>query len=218
MKRFVASALAAAAIFSAPAFAATLAQWTFESSIPATAGPFSPEVGTGSTQGSHAAASTYSSPVGDGSAHSFSSTAWAVNDYYQFSTSATGFSSLVIDWDQTSSNTGPRDFVLMASTDGTTFSAVSGTLTVLANATPNTPWSSATYNAAYHYTVSLSAAYDNAATVTLRVQDASTTSANGSTVASGGTDRVDNFTITAAPEPASLALLGLGVLAVIRRR
>ena len=61
------------------ASATTIATWTFETSVPTTAGPFSPEVGAGSAIGSHASSATvYSSPSGNGSFHSFSSTNWGV--------------------------------------------------------------------------------------------------------------------------------------------
>jgi hypothetical protein len=51
--------------------------------------------------------------------------------------------------------------------------------------------------------------------------DVDTTSANGGTVASGGTDRIDNVTVAVVPEPTSLSLMGgFGLLAwaFIRRR
>lgn len=218
MKRFVASICALAAL-ATPAFASTIAQWTFETSAPTTAGPYAPEVGAGSTTGGHAGAAAYSSPVGNGSAKSYSANTWAVGDYWQFVGSSTGYTSLVLDWDQTSSNTGPRDFQLQGSVNGGAYANIGAVYVVLANATPNTPWSSGTYNAAYHYTVVLSAAYDNAATVSFRLTDASTVSANGGAVAATGTDRVDNFTISGTtPEPASLALIALGGLAMFRRR
>ena len=70
--------------------AVPIATWTFETSIPATAGPFSPEVGNGSALGVHAGATVYSSPAGNSSARSFSSTLWAVGDYYQFQVNTTG--------------------------------------------------------------------------------------------------------------------------------
>src|SRR5690242_3123267 len=70
--------------------AATIATWTFETTAPATAGPFAPEVGAGAATGFHAGATTYSSPAGNGSAKSFSSNTWAVGDYYQFQVSTLG--------------------------------------------------------------------------------------------------------------------------------
>ena len=36
-----------------------LAQWTFETTLPSTAGPFAPETGSGSATGLHAGSSTY---------------------------------------------------------------------------------------------------------------------------------------------------------------
>lgn len=196
----------------------TLADWTFETSQPSTAGPFTAEIsnnGTTAATGSHAGASTYSSPAGNGSSHSFSSTNWQVGDYYQFQLSATGYSNLTLSYDQTSSNTGPGMFSLLYSTDGVNFTQFGSNYTVLANASPNTPWTSTSYNSAYTMTDNLSSisALDSASTIYFRVQDATTTSANGGTTASGGTDRVDNFTVSgtaAVPEPTVSAALGAG--------
>src|SRR5262249_39698724 len=138
--------LAAAVVFgmglaSTGANASTvIADWTFESTAPATAGPFAPEIGSGSALGHHAGSSTYSAPVGNGSSHSFSSTAWSVGDYYQFEVSSAGLSGLSVSWDQTSSNTGPRDFLFEYSTDGSSFTTLFD-YSVPANA-GTTTWSS----------------------------------------------------------------------------
>ena len=190
-----------------------LADWTFETSQPAAAGPYSPEIGSGSATGVHAGASTYSSPSGNGSAHSFSSTTWAVGDYYQFSTSSTTpFNDLTLSFDQTSSNTGPKDFNLSYSTNGTNYTSFTS-YSILANASPNAPWNATTYSSAYHFSYDLSSvdALNGATTVYFRLTDADTTSANGGTVASGGTDRVDNVVISEVPEPSTYALLALGM-------
>src|SRR5436190_10364531 len=45
-------------------------------------------------------ATTWSNPVGNGSAKSLSSNSWSVGDYYQFSFSTTGYSAINITWDQ----------------------------------------------------------------------------------------------------------------------
>jgi hypothetical protein len=128
-----------------------LTDWTFESTAPVTAGPIAADVGTGTALGHHASTSTYSSPSGNGSAHSFSSNAWSKDDYYQFSLSTLGSSGVSLSWDQTSSSTGPKDFELEYSTDGSSFTN-STALSPLVNGTPNTAWTSSAYNGAYTFT------------------------------------------------------------------
>jgi hypothetical protein len=200
--------------------AAVLAQWTFETSVPATAGPFNPEVGSGQASGSHAGAATYSSPAGNGSSRSFSSNTWAVGDYYQFQTSTTGSEDLLVTFDQTSSSTGPRDFQFQYSTNGTTFTNFGSAYSVLANGTPNPAWSAGTPQTAYSFSFDLSSitALNNAPAVYFRLSNSSTVSANGGTTASTGTDRVDNFTISAVPEPGSMLFVGLCALTLVRAR
>jgi len=206
---------------SSAAHADTIATWTFETSIPLTAGAFAPEVGSGSALGLHTSGSTaYSSPVGNGSAHSFSSTNWAVGDYYQFRVNTTGFSGITLSWDQASSNTGPKNFKLAYSTNGTTFTDFAP-YSVIANATPNPTWSSSTALSLYTFTQNLSSitALDGQSNVFFRLIDTSTVSANGGTVAATGTDRVDNFIVSGAPIaatpiPAAIWLLGSGLLSL----
>lgn len=222
MKKTFALALAMLAAGFVPVFAQTnIATWTFETSVPTTSGPIAAEVGTGSAVAFHSGASTYSSPAGNGSAHSFSSTNWQVGDYYQFQVSTTSLSDLAVSWDQVSSGTGPSGFALQYSLNGTAFSQAS-TYTVLANASPNV-WSSGSPITTTSYSFNLAAltSLNNQSTVYFRLADLNTVAANGTTVASGGTDRVDNFSITAIPEPSTYALiLGAGTLgfAALRRR
>jgi hypothetical protein len=217
--------LMSAAVGASSAQAATIALWTFETSAPVTAGPFAAEVGVGQALGFHAGASTYSSPAGNGSARSFSSTGWAVGDYYQFSVSTTGFTGLSLSCDQTSSNTGPRDFTLAYSTNGTSFTNLLD-YSVLANAAPNPTWNGTTSSPLYSFSLGLSGALDGQAQLIFRLLDRSTVSANGGVVASGGTDRLDNFLVagtatTEVPVPAAAWLLGSGLLGMLgmgRRR
>jgi hypothetical protein len=205
--------------------ASTIAAWTFEASVPTTAGPHAAEVGSGSATGLHAGATVYSNPSGNGSAESFSSTLWAIGDYYQFQVGTTGFQDIMLSWDQASSNTGPRDFALQYSTNGTTFTNFGPDYMVLANAAPNPVWNGTTYEAVYTLTRDLSAigTIENAPSVYFRLTMTTTTSASGATVGTGGTDRADNFTVTATPipEPSSFVLAGVAgsaAILLLRRR
>jgi hypothetical protein len=201
----------------------TIAQWTFESSVPTTSGSYSPEVGSGSASGLHAGTTTYSSPAGNGSSHSFSANNWAVADYFQFQLRTVGYQNIGVSWDQTSSSTGPGAFGLFYSTDGSTFTQFGANYSVLVNGSPNSAWSSSgSPNLAFHFAYDLSSitALNNAAAVYFRLVDESTLSASGGAVASGGADRVDNFTVVSVPD--SLTGLGglacaLGLVEVLRR-
>ncbi len=237
MKKIVSLTAVFATISLITARADTLADWTFETSqpgvvtLPAAPGAgvafssFSPEIGSGTASALHTGAATYSSPAGNGSSHSFSVNTWAVGDYFQFQVNTVGFQNLTVSYDQTSSGTGPGLFNFAYSTDGINFSPFGSPYTVLANATPNPVWNATTSSSLYTLTDNLSSiiALNNAPTVYFRVIDASTNSAAGGTVAAGGTDRLDNFMVSAAPVPepttTALGILGgLACLVAMRRR
>lgn len=213
------------------ASAATIAQWTFE---PGTAGNpplaasstsitgIAPATGSGVASGLHASASTtFDNPSGNGSVESFSSNNWGIGDYYQFQTSTTGSSGIGLTFDATGSNTGPVDFKIQYSTDGSTFTDSAYTYAVLAN---SPSWSSGTNQPAYTNTFDFSSvtALNNQAAVYFRLVNTSTASINGGTVGTGGTSRLDNVTIsdTVIPEPTAIALgaIGLACVAAFRRR
>jgi len=216
--------LAAASFLTIVTSQAQIAKWTFETSgaaynsaVTATSiTGIAPEVGAGTFGGVHAAAAAWSSPVGNGTAESLSVNTWAVGDYWQFQVSTIGFTGIGLSYDQTSSGTGPRDFSLQYSTDGNNFTTFNS-YTVQPNTAPNA-WNATTTVASSSYTVDLSgvSALDNAPTVYFRLVNMSTVSANGGTLAAGGTDRLDNFTVI--PEPGTLAILAIGATAMILRR
>ncbi len=217
-------AVAAVTGLACAAHGAVLADWTFEVSVPATAGPHLAEAGvfaaSSNASGFHVStAAVYSNPVGNGSLESFSSNDWAIGDYYQFQTSTSGYTSITIQWDQASSNTGPRDFRLDMSTDGVNFAPLF-LYSVLANASPNPTWSSGTPQPIYNIGPISAPGGDNQASLFFRLVNTTTVSANGGTVAATGTDRVDNVRIegTLIPTPGSLALLGIGAAFAARRR
>ena len=178
-----------------------IANWTFESSSPTTAGPISPEVGSGSATGFHAGTSAYSSPAGNGSSKSFSSTAWASGDYYQFQVSTTGLSNIAISFDQNGSGTGPSQFKLQYSTDGTSF-ADWASYTIPSNAGSAVNWVANSVNntsnlTSFSFDLSSLSQLNNKANIYFRIACNGTTSINGGTVANSGTGRVDNVIITA---------------------
>ncbi|MFN9077166.1 MAG: hypothetical protein ACK5WD_14240 [bacterium] len=163
------------------------------------------------------AASTYTSPAGNGSQYAFSANNWSPNDYFQAKFSTLGFTDINLGWDQARSSTGPDEFRVLMSVDGGTSFTELLAYTVLQSGGGGSPgtWSSTTYNPLYSYTLALGAAAENQSEVILRFQ-------NFEAVASAatGSNRIDNILVTQGPVPApgALALLGLAGLAARRRR
>ena len=195
MKVYAIGAIVLVLTFAAAASATDLALWTFEVSAPSNAGPHTPEsgeyaiVGISKALGLHADPNTvYSSPVGNGTAHSFSSNHWAIGDYYQFQTRTSGFTGIQIAWDQTRSSTGPTTFRLDYSTDGSTFTNLAPSYPVLND--PN-GWTQATRIMTDVFgPISAPAALDNKQAVYFRL--VSLVDPN----APAGTCRVDTVQIT----------------------
>lgn len=206
MKNIV-PALVVALALAASASAQTIAQWTFETSVPTTAGPLAPEIGLGSAIGFHASGSTvYSNPAGNGSLESWSSNFWSTGDYYQFQVSSLGLEDISISWDQMRSSTGPANFDLSWSTDGVAFTAIQS-------------YDVAVTFGTFSQSFAAVSGADNQTDLYFRLIQ---TSATGAT---SGTNRVDNVTIsgvTAIPEPSTYAVimgvLTLGVVLYRRRQ
>ena len=189
----------------------TIAKWTFEAvattntgttptfGITSNAADVGAQTAGSAFTGQHASSSTtWSNPAGNGSTKSVSSNNWAVNDYYQFSFSMTGYNSLSVTFDQTGSGTGPRDFKIQYSTDGTLFTDFAN-YSIPTNAGVAYSWASGSAITQTTLTFNLSAiiTLNNASTVYIRLADVNTTAINGTTVATAGTGRVDNFTASA---------------------
>lgn len=185
--------------------------------------------------GLHATAATYSTPAGDldssiaalapgasgpglpgsslantsPSLHSFSANNWSVGDFWSFTTSTLGYTGVEIAWDQAGSSTGPANFGLSYSINGGAFTPFA-TYSV-----PLSAWNTTTVQPA-SLLFAGGGAFDNANSITFELVDKTTTSINGGTVATAGTDRVDNFTVVSiVPEPTTLALAGLGGLSLM---
>ena len=230
MKKSLLVFSAIAVLSATSASAQVLAQWNFETaastnniigaglSPSSTQSGVAADFGTGTANSFHATAATaWSSPAGNGSQHSWSGNNWSVGDYFQFSTSTLGYSGVTLSYDQVGSATGPRDFTLQYSLNGTTFT------TFQSYSLPSTvtSWSVVTPNVLSSFSFDLTSvtALNNAPNVYFRVVDASTTSINGGTVGTAGTGRIDNFTVS-VPEPAAAVLSGIALmtLVVTRRR
>jgi prepilin-type N-terminal cleavage/methylation domain-containing protein/prepilin-type processing-associated H-X9-DG protein len=188
----LAAVLAAGSITSVAKAVNVLANWTFETSQPSSAGPFNAESGvfagsTSQTLGSHASGTTvYSSTPGNGSLRSFNSTSWAIGDYYQFKSSTTGYDGITLSWDQTHNSLGPANFSLQYSLSGT------GPFTNLFDySVPQITWINGFRNSASTVTFDASSvpALANASSVYFRL----ISQQNGTT--SAGTNQVDNFMI-----------------------
>ena len=184
-----------------------IAKWTFESIPPTFPTPtpgagnpsanFLAELGTqagvAAVSGKHIGAATYSSPSGNGSTKSLSANTWTnLNDYWQIVVNTTGFTNINLTFDAVGSSTGPKDFKVMYSTDGSTFTQFA-TYTVLSSPS----WSSGTPQTGETYTFDLSSitTLANASTVYIRLVVNSSTAINNTTVGTGGTSRIDNLVV-----------------------
>jgi hypothetical protein len=192
-----------------------IADWTFDTTQPTTAGPISPEVGNGSATASGLTSIT-DTAGNPSSGKSFSGPGWNVGDYWQFEVNASTFQDITLSYDQLSSGTGPGIFKLGYSTDGVNFTYGSD-YTI----TSTTAWKSTVSD------LSAIMGLDGTATVYFRVVDDSTTSEAAGTVGASGTSRIDNFIVngdvlTPTPEPSSIALSAVGgcagLLALRRKR
>ena len=174
-----------------------------------------------SLSGYHAlAATTWSSPAGNGSTYSLSSNTWTTGDYYQVSMATTGYSDIFVSWDQTRSGSGPATFSLTMSTDGganfTTLLATYNVVQAGLAGTGTSSWSpTGSYQTGFTTTTIVGISAANKGNILLRFNSLSTPAA-------GGTNRIDNISVTGAvvpvPTPGAIALIGLAGLVARRRR
>lgn len=185
-----------------------------------TTGSYLADIGTGSISGTHASAATvWSTPVGNGTIDALSSNNWGLGDFYEFTSDTTGFSGIEVIFDQTGSNTGPRDFKLQYSTTGIGGPYVDAGNYALGAITFNSVTGVATSPPRFSFDLSAITALDNNPSASFRLTTTSTTSIAGGTVGTGGSSRIDNLVVQTVPEPTALGLatvVGTGLL--VRRR
>ena len=160
------------------------------------------------------AATSYISPSGNGSSHSFSSNNWSPGDYYQITLSTLGFTNLSLSWDQARNVTGPSAFRLLMSTNGgASFSELLSYTVLTSGSTGPATWIPTTYYPVYTRTFSVPSAADNLSQVLFRFQNFEPLASLAS-----GSSQIDNILVTGVPTPGAVAVLGLAGLAVGRRR
>jgi PEP-CTERM motif len=216
-----------------------IADWTFQTSAStnniigsgttpgATQSGISADLGLGTASATHASSATaWSIPSGNGSTNSWSANTWSAGDFYQFSVSSAGFTNITLSYDQTGSATGPGKFALAYSLNGSSFTIFGVTNSLIVSTwTPGTVQSGFTFSYDLSSVTSLA---NQASPIFFQVIDEATTTGgaiNAGNVGTGGTDRIDNFSVfgtslSAAPEPTTLALVfgGAACLVAFRRR
>jgi hypothetical protein len=225
MKKVILTLFAIAATAIGAHAQSTIASWGFEpdpfgdpavnltnASFPSSGSFAADNGGIGQLTAVHASNNTvWSSPSGNGSFNSLSVNTWTSGDYFQFQFSTLTLSNIAITWAQTRSGTGPTNFSLRYSTDGTSFTSFTN------YSVAQVTWTSGSNNVASVFTSDLSSvtALNEQADVYLRL-------VSEQTAASGGTGRIDDITITGVPEPSTYALLALGAAGlgahIVRRR
>lgn len=222
-------ALGLGALLAAPAQAqVVVTQWNFNSVVPdnnLATGSTLPSVGSGTAALIGGTTATFASGVANGGSSDPAATdnsGWNLTSFpaqgagnntagAQFAVSTLGFSDIVIRWDQRHSNTASAFVQFQYSTDGSSFTSFGAPL----QATAGDTW----FNGR---SIDLTgvAGVDNNANFAFRIvstfgpSGAYVASSPTGTYAGGGTWRFDMVTVSAVPEPATVAMLLAGLLAV----
>jgi hypothetical protein len=186
----------------------TISQWSFETqaviapltSVSLSISPATDDASDAGTvvSGVHAATGTvWSKPAGNFSVYSLSGNNWTVGDYFQFQFPTSNFHGISITWDHNGSATGPRDFDVAYSTDGSSFTTATSI-----SLTSGLTWKTGGPSVGTNCSLDLSAVsgLNDQAAVYIRIVDKTTTAINAGTVGTGGTSRVDNFIAKGFPD------------------
>ncbi|SDZ61763.1 Endonuclease YncB, thermonuclease family [Evansella caseinilytica] len=181
--------LIGAAAFSAKSEAVTLAEWNFDAESPLTTGGTENNIGREMSL-TGAAITGYATGNGSGS-RAIASNGWnnSEESFWMISLNTAGYESVTLSSRQYGSNTGPRDFKVEYSLDGSIWEEVAhSTITVASN------WSSGYLNGAV-----LPAKANNQEQVFIRWINTSNASVSGGTIGAAGTSRIDDVTVTGLP-------------------
>lgn len=186
---------------------AIIAKWTFEVSQPVTGGPISPEIGTGTATTLHGA--HFSSPVGNGSDHSWMSArppGGPITDGFNFAVSTLGRSSIAVSFDLAyTGNWSPTQerFTLAVSFDNSNF-----TTTGFPFIQENT-WVDSSVQSGFTFHYGPGFFFSDSMLADKPIVYFKVTTG----IPEGGALQIDNFTVSAIPEPSTYAALaGIGAL------
>lgn len=151
-----------------------------------------------SVSGFHTSSSTaWTQPNGNGNSKSISSNNWQLGDYYRYNVNTQYTTIIRLSFDQTSSPTGPKDFKLQYSLDGTNFTDITN-YQIPFNTSSNLEysWSATTFTSSSTLSFDLSSVTEinDQPNVQFRMVNTSTSALLGGTIQSLGTSRMDNFT------------------------
>jgi len=110
------------------------------------------------------------------------------DDYYELKVSSALLGNITLSYAMKGSNTGPKEFRIYYSTDGTNYELASETVYKISAASK---WE--------NYEIVLPSAANNAEALYIRIQVASTTSINGNTIGTGGTNYLQEISVKGNP-------------------
>ena len=154
------------------------------------------------------AATSHTSPAGNGSIYSLNSNNWTLGGgcFYEISFSSLNGYNMILYWDQTRNSTAPASWDVQMSINGGAFN----TILTAYNLPSGINWATGSRNLRCVYSVPLGAVADNQASVVIRF-------INNTTASAPAVSRIDNLIVTAytpmpAPPAGSLTVTGAGTI------
>jgi hypothetical protein len=186
-----------------------ISRWSFETStvsgIGQTPSISSPSAEIGEQNSNTSFTGFHTSPltvwtnfVGNGDGRSISADRWTVGDYFQFTLNTKYTTIIRLSFDQNSSATGPKDFRLQWSIDGTNFTNIED-YQIAYNTASNTvySWTATNYfsQSTLSFDLSTITEINDQSQVFFRLLNTTNGALLGGTVQTAGTSRIDNFSL-----------------------